>query len=74
MDSARDQKTDYQPCAANLKGEYGINDLFIEVPLKVGLGGLEKIIEIKLTEVENAAPEKSAAAVKDIVVLVENIA
>src|SRR5437764_429447 len=47
------------PCAAYLKGEYGINGLFVGVPCKLGARGLEQIIEIKLTPEEQAALEKS---------------
>jgi malate dehydrogenase len=54
------------PCAAYLKGEYGINDLFIGVPVKLGANGIEEIIEIKLTENENKALMKSAAAVNEL--------
>jgi malate dehydrogenase len=52
------------PCAAYLEGEYGINDLFIGVPVKLGSNGIEEIIQIKLTDKENAALKKSADAVK----------
>ena len=55
------------PCAAYLKGEYGINGLFVGVPCKLGERGLEKIIEIKLTDEEQAALQKSADAVKELV-------
>jgi malate dehydrogenase len=55
------------PCAAYLKGEYGINGLFVGVPCKLGERGLEKIIEIKLTDEEQAALKKSAEAVKELV-------
>jgi malate dehydrogenase len=54
------------PCAAYLQGEYGIEGYFIGVPCKLGAGGLEKIIEIKLTAEEEAALKKSAAAVKEL--------
>jgi len=54
------------PCAAYLTGEYGINDLFIGVPVKLGKGGIEQVIEIKLTAEEDAALKKSAAAVKGL--------
>jgi malate dehydrogenase len=54
------------PCAAYLQGEYGINDLFIGVPVKLGKDGIEQIIEITLTEDENAALMKSAAAVQGL--------
>ena len=54
------------PCAAYLKGEYGINDLFIGVPVKLGKNGAEEVIEITLTEAEKAALMKSAAAVQGL--------
>ena len=55
------------PCAAYLEGEYGIRGLFVGVPCKLGARGLEKIIEIKLMPEEQAALDKSAAAVKELV-------
>jgi malate dehydrogenase len=55
------------PCAAYLKGEYGISGLFVGVPCKLGERGLEKIIEIKLTDEEQVALKKSADAVKELV-------
>ena len=54
------------PCAAYLQGEYGISGLFVGVPCKLGAKGLEKIIEIKLTETEQGALQKSADAVKEL--------
>jgi malate dehydrogenase len=54
------------PCAAFLKGEYGFNDLFIGVPVKLGTNGVEEIIEITLTAEEKAALEKSADAVREL--------
>jgi malate dehydrogenase len=54
------------PCAAYLQGEYGINDLFIGVPVKLGKNGMEQVIEITLTEEEKAALMKSAAAVQEL--------
>jgi len=54
------------PCAAYLEGEYGIQDLFIGVPVKLGSGGVESIIEITLTEDERAALMKSAEAVQGL--------
>jgi malate dehydrogenase len=54
------------PCAAYLEGEYGIRDLFIGVPVKLGAGGVEAIIEITLTEEETAALMKSAEAVQGL--------
>ncbi len=54
------------PCAAYLQGEYGIQDLFIGVPVKLGAKGIEQVIEIKLSSEENAALQKSAAAVQEL--------
>lgn len=53
------------PCAAWLEGEYGMKGLFLGVPCKLGARGLEKIIEVKLTDAERAALEKSAQAVRE---------
>jgi len=55
------------PCATYLKGEYGIDGLFVGVPVVLGTGGLQRVIEIKLTAEEQAAFEKSAAAVRELV-------
>ena len=55
------------PCAAYLEGEYGINGLFVGVPCKLGANGLEQIIEIKLTAEEQAALQKSADSVAELV-------
>jgi malate dehydrogenase len=55
------------PCSIFLQGEYGVRDLFVGVPCKLGAKGLEKVIEIKLTPEEDAAFKKSAAAVKELV-------
>ena len=54
------------PCAAYLQGEYGINDLFIGVPVKLGQDGIEQVIEITLTDAEKAALMKSADAVQGL--------
>ena len=55
------------PCAAYLEGEYGIKGLFVGVPVKLGARGVEQIIQIKLTPEENAALQKSAASVRELV-------
>jgi len=55
------------PCAAYLDGEYGIKGLYVGVPVKLGAKGIEQIIEIKLTPDEQAALNKSADAVKELV-------
>ena len=54
------------PCSVFLQGEYGIHDLFVGVPVKLGARGVEQIIEIKLTPEENEALKKSAAAVREL--------
>jgi malate dehydrogenase len=54
------------PCAVYLEGEYGISGYYVGVPCKLGSKGLEQIVEIKLTEEEDAALKKSAAAVKEL--------
>jgi len=54
------------PCAVYLEGEYGFKDLFIGVPAKLGKGGVEEVIEIKLTDEEKAALKKSADAVEEL--------
>ena len=53
------------PCAAWLTGEYGMKDLFLGVPCKLGRKGLERVIEVELTADERAALEKSAEAVRE---------
>jgi malate dehydrogenase len=55
------------PCSILLKGEYGINDLYVGVPIKLGAGGVEQIIELNLTADESAALKKSSSAVKELV-------
>lgn len=55
------------PCAVYLEGEYGINGLFVGVPVKLGASGVEEIIQINLTTEERAALHKSAAAVQELV-------
>jgi len=55
------------PCAAYLEGEYGINGLYVGVPVKLGERGIEQIYQIKLTAEEQAMLNKSAAAVKELV-------
>ena len=58
------------PCAAFLQGEYGIRDLYVGVPVKLGGRGLEQIVEIKLTVSEAAALARSADAVRELVQII----
>ncbi|MGH3113010.1 MAG: malate dehydrogenase [Gaiellaceae bacterium] len=55
------------PCTALLHGEYGIDDLYMGVPVKLGAAGMEEIVELELTDDERAALDDSAAAVRDVV-------
>jgi malate dehydrogenase len=55
------------PCTALLEGEYGIDDLYMGVPVKLGARGVEEIIELELTEEEQAALSASADAVREVV-------
>jgi len=55
------------PCVTYLQGEYGIHNLFIGVPVKLGSTGAEEIVEIKLTDEENEALQRSAQAVQGLV-------
>ena len=55
------------PCATYLQGEYGINDLFVGVPIKLGAGGIEEIIQLNLTDEELADLENSANDVRNMV-------
>jgi len=55
------------PCTAYLEGEYGIDGLYMGVPVKLGRGGIEEIYEVELDDEEQAALAKSADAVRDVV-------
>jgi malate dehydrogenase len=67
VESILKDKKKIVPCAAYLEGEYGIKGLFVGVPCKLGSNGIEKVIEIKLTPEEQAALQKSADSVKELV-------
>jgi len=67
VESILKDKKKVLPCSAYLEGEYGINGVFVGVPVKLGANGIEKIYEIKLSEEEGAALQKSAAAVQELV-------
>ncbi|MBI4339502.1 MAG: malate dehydrogenase [Chloroflexi bacterium] len=55
------------PCAIYLQGEYGLRDLFVGVPAKLGASGLEQVVQLKLSDEEAAMLKKSAAAVQELV-------
>jgi malate dehydrogenase len=67
VESILKDKKKILPCAAYLEGEYGIRDLFVGVPVKLGSRGIEKIYQIKLDQSEQAGLQKSAAAVKELI-------
>jgi len=66
VDAILNDRKKILPCAAYLEGEYGINGLYVGVPVKLGENGVEQVIEITLTLEERAALQKSAAAVKEL--------
>ena len=55
------------PCTAYLEGEYGIDGLYMGVPVKLGAGGIEEIVELDLSDDERAALDASAEAVREVV-------
>jgi hypothetical protein len=61
------------PCAVLLNGKYGVDGLFVGVPVKLGRGGVSEVIEIELTADEQAAFDKSAAAVRELVDAMERL-
>ena len=67
VESILKDKKKILPCSVFLQGEYGVSDLFVGVPVKLGSRGVEQIVQIKLTTEENAALQKSAGAVKELV-------
>lgn len=67
IDSILLDKKMIMPCAVYLQGEYGIKNLFVGVPVKLGAKGMEQIIEVELTESERALLQKSAHAVKELI-------
>ena len=67
VESILKDKKKVLPCAAYLEGEYGVNGLFVGVPVKLGSRGIEKIYELNLEESESAALKKSAHAVQELV-------
>jgi malate dehydrogenase len=71
VESILKDKKKVLPCAAYLEGEYGINGLFVGVPVKLGASGIEQIYEVKLTAEEKQALDKSAAAVKELIDVIQ---
>ena len=67
VESILKDKKKVLPCAAYLEGEYGISELFVGVPVKLGKEGIEKIYEVKLEGSEQTALKKSADAVQELI-------
>jgi malate dehydrogenase len=61
------------PCAAWLDGQYGVKGLYVGVPVVIGAGGVERVVEISLNGEERAAFDKSVAAVRELIDVVKNI-
>jgi malate dehydrogenase len=61
------------PCAAWLDGQYGVKDLYVGVPVVIGAGGVERVVEISLNEEERAAFDKSVATVRELIGVVKNM-
>jgi malate dehydrogenase len=66
VDAVLRDKKKILPCAAYLQGEYGMKDVYLGVPVKLGAKGVEQIVEIALMPEEKAALEKSANAVREL--------
>jgi malate dehydrogenase len=66
VDAVLRDKKKILPCAAYLQGEYGMRDVYLGVPVRLGAGGMEKVIEIALSSDESAALQRSADAVRDL--------
>jgi malate dehydrogenase len=67
VDAILKDKKKILPCAVLLQGEYGLSDLFVGVPCKLGSGGMEGVVQLELTADEKAALDKSADAVRSLV-------
>jgi len=71
VESILKDKKKVLPCAAYLEGEYGVNVLFVGVPVKLGSRGIERIYTIHLSSEEQAQLEKSSAAVKELIEVIQ---
>ena len=72
-DSYLKDKKRVLPCAAQLNGQYGVKDLYVGVPVVIGAGGVERIVEIELNAEERAGFDKSVDAVKTLVDVVKKL-
>jgi malate dehydrogenase len=67
VDSILNDRNEILPCAALLQGQYGVDNLFVGVPVKLGRSGITQVVEIDLTDEERAAFQHSADSVKELV-------
>ena len=67
IDSILNDRNEILPCAAYLEGEYGVDGLFVGVPVKLGRAGIGEIVQIELSDDERAAFDRSAGAVRELV-------
>jgi len=67
VDSIMYDKKQILPCSVLLSGEYGIHDLFVGVPAKLGSAGVEQVVEVKLNDADRAALQRSANSVKELI-------
>jgi malate dehydrogenase len=66
VDAILNDRKKILPCSTFLEGEYGISNLFVGVPVKLGVKGIEQVIEISLTNDERVALQRSASSVKEL--------
>jgi len=71
VESILKDKKKVLPCAALVEGEYGLNGLFVGVPVKLGATGIEKIYQLSLNETEKAQLDKSGAAVRELITVLK---
>jgi malate dehydrogenase len=70
VESIMFDKKNVLPCSVYLDGEYGINGMFISVPIKLGKNGIEQIIQLELNQEEEAAFKKSVAAIEELIKII----
>ncbi len=74
VDSILNDRNEILPCAARLDGQYGVDGLFVGVPVKLGRAGITQIVEIELAPEEQAAFDRSAASVRELVEVLARMA
>jgi malate dehydrogenase len=59
------------PCAIRLEGEYGLEGVVVGVPVKLGSSGVEEVVQVELSEAERAELNRSAAAVRETIAVLD---